>query len=134
MRLWLALALAACIAAPAQAADMGPLLKGSRIYLNARDGSETLNNVWWLSADGTMTGNYQIVRPVTRGGRYVQSGNVRGTWAVDNGTLCVDAPSMRSPGRVCYEMSKGGFAKNEYVAIDKSSGFRWQVFVYRDNS
>ncbi len=133
MRIWLGLALAACIAAPTQAADMDRMLKGSKIYLNARDGSEMLYNVWRLSADGTMTGNYRIVRPVIRGGRYVQSGNVTGTWAVDNGTLCVDTQGMKTPGRICYDVSKGGFAKNEFVAVDKSSGFRWQVFIYRDN-
>ncbi|MDJ0948128.1 MAG: hypothetical protein QNJ94_04330 [Alphaproteobacteria bacterium] len=133
MRPLLGVALAALMALPAQAADITPLLTDSKVYRNARDGSEMRYDIWYLFADGTVRGNYRVSRPVTRGGRYVWRGTIAGRWTVEDSTLCLDAEGLEDTGPICYEIRKGGFARNEFVATNKETGFNWQVFVYRQN-
>ncbi len=140
MRIVFGLAALALLVFPANAAELGNALKGSEIQRNARDGGDRRADIWRLAPDGTFTGNYRVSRPASRS-YYIIEGQVTGTWRVDNGTLCVEGKGLEGVAiegngvrRVCYDVRKGGFAQNEYVATNRETGFRWQVFVYPPTS
>lgn len=140
MKRFLAVIMAA-VALPlaAQAATVDSLLPGSEIRRNARDGAWIRYDVWWLSPDGRVTGNYVRERQASRGSRVYDYGQVTGSWQASDNTLCVDAEGIESmyygktagpARRVCYRLAKGGYGRNEYVATDTATGFAWQLFLY----
>lgn len=130
MRLVLAIAALALLALPAGAEGIGALLAGSELQRNARHGSTMRYDLWRLNADGSLTGNYRTERPAQRGSYYTVEGPVSGTWRAEDGTLCVEGTGFEAPGRICYAVRKGGYGRNEYVATNVDTGFRWQMFIY----
>ncbi|MDJ0948126.1 MAG: hypothetical protein QNJ94_04320 [Alphaproteobacteria bacterium] len=129
-------AIAASIALPAAAAEIESILKGSTVHRSGRDGGDTRYDIWRLAPDGTLTGNFRVRRPATRT-YYVIEGDVNGRWSVQNDNLCVEAKGLEGyliegngVERICFEVRKGGFGRNEYVATDTTNGKNWQVFVY----
>lgn len=140
MRRFLAVTMAA-IALPlaAQAATLDTLLHGSEIRRSARDGAWIRDDVWRLSPDGSLSGNYVRERHASRGIRTYEYGPVNGSWQVSDNTLCVEAEGIETmyygktagpARRVCYRLAKGGFGRNEYSATDTATGFTWQLFLY----
>ena len=128
-------ALAAAVAvsaATAQAAvpPLEELFNGSEVRRNVSFGWERRSDVIRLLPDGSVTGNFEVSRKVSRGRSFRYSGTVRGRWTVENGRLCLEGEGLRYRGPNCYAISKGKYSANEYSGLDTRTGDVWEIFVY----
>lgn len=112
------------LAAPALADSTAIDLAGSEIRRTSGGGGDTRYDVWRLSADGSLTGNYQIEYRTKSQGGYAVDGPVAGRWSLDNGTLCVEGSGL---ARSCYRIERT-------ASSDPSRSFRavgdGQLYIY----
>jgi len=105
------------------------LIENSEIRRNAEFGGIQRYEVLQLAPDGTFTGVYQTSRPVARGSAETRSGSMRGSWSFEGGELCFDGTGLEYAGRSCYQLTKGGYGKNEWSGAHARTGDVWQFFI-----
>jgi len=110
------------------------MLAGGEIRRNAEFGGIKRYEVLQLAPDGTFTGVYEKTRPVTRGSAERWSGSMSGRWSLEGGALCFEGVGLEYPGRSCYQLTQGGYSKNQWSGVQSSSGDVWQFFVYPPGS
>jgi hypothetical protein len=112
------------------AAPPHAMLAGSELRRNVEFGGIQRHEVMHLAPDGTFTGNYETLRPVTRGSAERRSGAIRGRWSLEGGVICFQGVGLEYRGRNCYRLTKGGFSKRQWSGANTRTGDVWQFFVY----
>ncbi|MHA1538074.1 MAG: hypothetical protein ACTSUD_11010 [Alphaproteobacteria bacterium] len=128
---------ASALAAPAMASApiaLDQLLPGSEVRRSIRFGGELRDDVLKLNPDGTVTGNWQVTRGISRhGGTHLSQGRIHGTWTLVKGTLCIQGTGLPYKYASCYAVSKTFGSKREYAATNVRTGDVWKMFIYSPN-
>jgi hypothetical protein len=131
MRTFLFAAAAALITATAHGVAAAPArdaIAGGEIRRNAEFGGIERYEVLRLAADGTFTGYYEKMRPVTRGSAETWSGAMRGRWSLEGSVICFEGVGLEYRGRSCYTLTKAGVGANQWAGTHAQSGDVWQFF------
>ncbi len=130
----LSLVVAGAMAAGAEAAaPTRSLLSGSEIRRDASIGFFRRYEVLRLDPNGTLSGNYESTRPVTRGKKERLIGDIRGRWSFEAGKLCFDGRGLEYKGRSCYAITRHGYSDKEYSGTHDRTGDVWRFFIYPGN-
>lgn len=127
---------ASALAAPAMASApiaLDQLLPGSEVRRSIRFGGELRDDVIKLNPDGTVTGNWQVTRGVSRSGTEHRQGRIHGTWNLVNGTLCIQGTGLPYTHGSCYSITKTHGSKREFAATNVRTGDVWKMFIYSPN-
>ena len=129
-----ALAVAGAMAAGAEASEpTRSLLSGSEIRRDATIGFFRRYEVLRLDPNGTLSGNYESIRPVTRGTQERLVGDIRGRWSFEAGKLCFEGSGLGYKGRSCYAITRHGYSDKEYSGTHDRTGDVWRFFIYPGN-
>ena len=131
----LGLIVAGAVAAGAEAAPPTlSLLSGSEIRRDATIGFWRRYEVLRLHPNGTISGNYESTRPVTKGYYESRVGDIRGRWSFEAGKLCFKGSGLEYMGRSCYAITRHGYSDKEYSGTHDRTGDVWRFFIYPGSS